>query len=212
MIQGAAAGDAADRAVFARRYQPVIRAYLGARWRGTPLIAEIDDATQDAFVACFKDGGALARVDPSAPGRFRSFLYGVVLNVSRRIEAKRGRRREEQPESEFDAPATGDGVSVLFDRAWASALLKRAARLQAQRADSTDARRRIELMQLRFGEGLPIRDIAKRWNAEAPLIHRAYARAREEFKRALQDVIREEEGDQFRDVDAECERLISYFG
>ena len=33
VIQGAAAGSAADRQDFARRYTPVIRAYLAARWR-----------------------------------------------------------------------------------------------------------------------------------------------------------------------------------
>ncbi len=33
VIQGAAAGRGDDRDQFARRYAPVVRAYLGARWR-----------------------------------------------------------------------------------------------------------------------------------------------------------------------------------
>jgi RNA polymerase sigma-70 factor (ECF subfamily) len=179
IIRAAAKGSRADREEFARRYAPVIRAYLGARWRAGPLNGEIDDATQEVFLACFKEGGALERFNPEAPGRFRSFLYGVVLNIARRFEEKRGRRREEQPPSDFDIEAREARISEVFDRAWASALLQRAARLQAQHAETPEAQRRVELMQLHFGEDLPIREIAERWQVDAAQVHHAYARARE---------------------------------
>ena len=86
MIQDAAAGDGAARAEFARRYTPLVRAYLGARWRATPLVAEIDDAAQDVFLGCFRDGGVLTRVEAGRPGGFRAFLFGVVRNGARQVE------------------------------------------------------------------------------------------------------------------------------
>jgi RNA polymerase sigma-70 factor (ECF subfamily) len=59
VIRAAAAGSAADREELARRYLGVVRAYLAARWRGSPLRDDLDDATQDVFVECFRAGGAL---------------------------------------------------------------------------------------------------------------------------------------------------------
>ncbi len=72
LIHGAAAGRKEDRDTFGQRYEPVIRAYLGARWRGTPRIEELDDAVQEVFVECFREGGVLDRVDSGRPGGFRA--------------------------------------------------------------------------------------------------------------------------------------------
>ena len=44
MIRGAAEGNAEDRDRFARRYLPVLRIYLRARWRGTPLAPLLEEA------------------------------------------------------------------------------------------------------------------------------------------------------------------------
>src|SRR5436305_9177091 len=87
VIRGAAAGNSVDRAALARRYLGVVRAYLAARWEGSALLADLDDAGQDVFVECFRQGGVL---DAAAAGRvpsFRAFLYGVVKNVARRFES-----------------------------------------------------------------------------------------------------------------------------
>jgi RNA polymerase sigma-70 factor (ECF subfamily) len=216
LIRGAAAGRAADREEFARRYEPVIRAYLGARWRGTPLLDDLEDTMQETFLACFRDDGALARVDPDGHGRFRSFLYGVVLNMARRVERSRARlvaRREGDDEDLRGIEANQDSASRVFDRAWASSLLKRAAELQAERAGGIDetAVRRVELLRVRFGEGLPIREIAARWNEDAAHLHREYAKARREFRDALREVVRDEDGGTRAEIDAECERLIDCF-
>src|SRR5262245_61258276 len=93
-IHAAAVGGAADREPFALRYGPVVRAYLAARWRGSPCLADLDDAVQEVFVECFRRGGALERVEPDRAGGFRPFLFGVVRNVALRLEARRARRRE----------------------------------------------------------------------------------------------------------------------
>ena len=91
VIRGAAEGRSEAREEFARRYLPVVRAYLGARWRGLPLMQEIDDAAQEVFLDCFKEEGVLDRADSDRPGGFRAFFYGVVRNMARRVEERRGR-------------------------------------------------------------------------------------------------------------------------
>ena len=53
--------------------------YLGARWRRTPLAAEIDDSVQDVFIACFQAGGAL-----DAPMRRRA-AFGRFSTASSAI-------------------------------------------------------------------------------------------------------------------------------
>src|SRR5262245_30279972 len=92
VIHAAATGSTGDRDEFVRHYGPVTRAYLAARWRSSPCLQELDDAVQEVFVECFKEGGVLDRAER---GRgFRPFLYGVVLHVARRFETQRGRQRE----------------------------------------------------------------------------------------------------------------------
>jgi DNA-directed RNA polymerase specialized sigma24 family protein len=168
MIRGAAAGRAPDRDEFSRRYSPVIRAYLAARWRGSTLVGEIDDAEQEVFIDCFKDGGALGRANPERP--FRAFLYGVVKHVAQRFE--RARQKAGQPLDD-DTPARERSLSAEFDRAWASALMRQAARAQAEAAKQKggDAELRVKLLRLRFQDNLPIRDIAKSWNEDAAHLH-----------------------------------------
>jgi len=207
VILGAAAGRPVDRAEFAHRYAPVIRAYLGARWRGNPLAQEIDDAVQDVFLDCFAENGALARVDPGRAGGFRAFLFGVVRNIARRVEA---RRKEVQPPSGFDAAAREEPLSGVFDRAWAQSIMRQAGELMAERARSGErARRRVELLRLRFAEGRPMRDIAAAWRADPRQLEYDYDRAREEFAAALHEVVRRHHPE--GDAAAECARLLEYF-
>ena len=92
-VRGAASGCREDREAFARSYIPVVSAYFRARWGGTPLLTEIDDAVQEVFYDCFRSDGALARVDSTRPGGFRAFLFGVVRNIALRREDARRRNR-----------------------------------------------------------------------------------------------------------------------
>jgi len=63
---------------------------------------------------------------------------------------------------------------------------REAAQVQAEQArhGGPAALRRVELLHLRFHDGLPIREIAERWQADAAQVHHDYARARQEFKAA----------------------------
>jgi RNA polymerase sigma-70 factor (ECF subfamily) len=212
LIHAAAEGDAAARAEFARRYEPVVRAYLAARWRTPAKAGNLDDAVQEVFVDCFREDGPLGRVDPDRPTGFRAFLYGVVRNVALRFEVDYRREREVQA-GDLDAiESDEETLSRVFDRAWASLLLKDAAELQAERAREKggEAERRVELLCLRFEDGLPIREIARRWEVDPGWLHHQYAQAREEFKRALRDVVRDQHGGDRGKVDAECARLLTF--
>ncbi len=179
VIRAAAAGSPGDREELARRYLGVVRAYLAARWRGAPILADLDDAGQEVFVECFRGGGVL---DAAAAGRvpsFRAFLYGVVRNVARRFESR--------PARTVDLPSelTADDAtqSRLFDRTWAESLMAEAAQLQQTRAKERGGEfaRRVELLRLRFEENKPIRTIAEQWGVPTAELHHAYAQARQEF-------------------------------
>ncbi len=217
VIQRAAAGSAEHRDEFARRYSPVIHAYLQARWRGTPLSGEVEDAAQQVFVDCFKENGALGRVDPEHGSGFRAFLYGVVRNVARGMERSRARRKEHQPDSNFDLDAQAskeESLAGIFDRAWASTILRDAARLQLERARAKgpEAVRRHRLLGLRFAESLRVRDIAARWDVDVQVLYREMPKARSEFRAALMEVVRELHGGRPEAVERECERLRRHFG
>ncbi len=73
LVEDAAGGRDGARDEFARLYLPVVKAYLGARWRGNVLRSDVDDAAQEVFVDLIKPNGALARVerDHGSSGRWR---------------------------------------------------------------------------------------------------------------------------------------------
>jgi RNA polymerase sigma factor (sigma-70 family) len=213
VLHDAATGGARERAEFARRYAPMVRAYLGARWRSSPMLQELDDAVQDVFVECLRHGGVLERARPGQPGGFRAYLYGVVRNVALRVEQGRGRRREHQsPDGvESDAlVAREEALSHVFDRAWARTIMREAATRQAEAAATRGeaAIQRVELLRLRFQESLPIREIARLWEADPVLLHREYARAREEFKAALLAVMTFHHPGSSAEAEDECRRLL----
>jgi RNA polymerase sigma-70 factor (ECF subfamily) len=161
VIRAAAAGSRSDREELARRYLGVVRVYLAVHWHGSHLRHDLDDAIQEVFVECFRQGGVLEAAGAGRVPSFRAFLYGVVRNVARRLEGRPVPAASPLPEIETDEPS----LSRLFEQAWAQAILTEAARLQRQQDDKRgpEAVRRVELLRLRFEEGLTIRTIARRW-------------------------------------------------
>ena len=209
LIAQAAEGDADARDCFTRSYLPLVRSFFEARWRHSWLAREVDDAAQEVFVDCFRPGGALGRAD-AGRGEFRGFLFGVVRNVALRTEAKaQGRGRSDAEPGE---PIADDETraSAMFDRAWSHDLMRKAGEHMRELAERGDAgrRQRVELLHLRFTEGLPIRAIAARWQVDADAVHRAYARAREEFKQCLRHVVAAHAVRSEADLDAECRRIF----
>jgi RNA polymerase sigma-70 factor (ECF subfamily) len=216
LLRDAASGGEAPRAEFAARYAPVVRAYLAARWRGSTLIRELDDTIQDVFIECLRAGGLLDRARAGQPGGFRAFLYGAVRNVALRAEARRARQLAHEPMDVLDLqglPGREEALSRVYDRAWARAVVREAAERQsvlaARRGDA--ASRSVELLRLRFHEGMPIREIARLWGLDAASLHHEYARARQEFRSALREVIAAQHPGSPEDIDRECAQLLSLF-
>lgn len=214
LLRDAAAGGEDSRAEFAARYEGAVRSYLSARWRGSKMLQELDDTVQEVFIECLRRGGVLDKAEVGHPGGFRAYLYGAVRNVALRTEAKRARQfhreGEAPPDLEAIANADEDSLSRVFDRAWARSIVREAAVRQAEQADrhGEGAPRRVELLRLRFAEEMPIREIAKLWGADPAALHREYARAREEFRSALRDVVAAHHPGTPGQVDRECARLL----
>lgn len=189
-ILGASAGNAEARQRFAATYEPVVRVYLEARWTNLTLASQVDDGVQDVFVECFRPNGILEKVTPETVPSFRGYLFGVIKNVARRYEAKvRVASLPDQSE------ANDTSASAAFDREYALALMREASFIQAALATKKGAAavRRIELLQLRFGQGLPVREIAKRWEVDPAWVHHQYSTARSEFQEALECLIQQHE-------------------
>lgn len=193
IIADAAAGRTSAREEFASKYLSAVKSYLGARWSGSALSQKVDDAVQDVFIECFRADGPLDRVSEEKTKSFRAYLYGVTRNVARRYEHKvLGDEVGHARISQIDVPANETSLSQVFDRAWARSIMKQAGQRHREIAmeSGEEAIRRLELLELRFREGLPIRHIADQWDIDAAQLHREYIKARTEFRQALLDVIR----------------------
>lgn len=167
---------------------------------------------QEVFVECLRDGGVLGRADPER-GDLRGLLFGVTRKVAARFEKRlcAQRHRAAASAAALDAiHARESTLSTLFDREWARLLIRLAGEdMRARAAEATDhARARVELLSLRFAEGLPIRAIAARWGTDPVAVHRAYAKAREEFRACLRRIVAEHAVRAEAELDVEVERII----
>jgi len=216
MIRRAAGGDAAERDEFARRYGPALKAYFAARWRSSPRTADVDDAVQEVFVECLRQDGALERARPElAVQGFRGYLYGVARNIAQRFERPRPLQAGVAPEAGELDPLSGmraddPTLSRAFDRAYARAIVREAARSMRAAAlrSGAEAQRRVEMLALRFEEGLPIREIAARWSVDPDWLHHEYAKARRDFHEALRCVVAFHQPDAPELIERECRALL----
>jgi RNA polymerase sigma factor (sigma-70 family) len=209
VVQGAARGRTHDREEFARRYLPIIRAYLTARWQNSTHLGHLDDSVQEVFVECFRPNGVLARAESGRP--FRPFLYGVVRNVARRAERGGQVKSDVEPD---DLPGNEEPPDRAFDRAWARSILREAATVQeaSAREAGPEALRRVELLRLRFHEGMPVRDIATLWGADPAELHRQCTKAREEFRAALTQVMTFHQPGTPAEVERACVEVLAMLG
>ncbi len=184
-----AAGEGSEHAMgeFAKRYEPLIRRCLQYRWRSSTKSAWIDDAIQEVFIECIRPGGVLAKADDKFSGGFRSFLRGVVRNIILRFECRPAETNLHSPE-DIEAETS---LSQVFDREFAKTVMNEASLLQRKLAADRGepSLKRVQLLEARFQEGLPIRQIAENWGVKSDWLHHEYARARHEFEEALMQVV-----------------------
>jgi len=212
ILHDAASGNDAARTAFIRRYLPAVRAYLSARWEGTALRDQLEDAVQEVFLQFLEPGGVLEGGLGRVRGdSFRAYLYGLVRNVARMWERRELQRRDAEPRSKPDLDridADETRLSRVFDRRWARSIIAEAVALLRERAESEEALQRVELLHLRFTDNLPIREIADRDGSERTDLYRQMERARAEFMKALADVLCRQSGEATVDVEREGRRLI----
>jgi RNA polymerase sigma factor (sigma-70 family) len=214
LVEHAARGDRAAREEFGRRYLPVVRAYLHARWSGRLSAEELEDAVQDVFVAFLSEDGVFERLNPGREEAFRPLLYAVVRNMALRVEQARLRKLDAPRTETFHAdanPASEDSLSRVFDRAWAETIMREAVALQEQRARmrGAGALRRFELLRLTFDERLKMPEIAARWELEPDFLHKELARGKAEFKEALQSIVGFHHQGSPELVERECRELLT---
>lgn len=200
MVLGVLQPDAPQREEFGRRYEPVIRSYLAARWRLPVDHERISDATQEVFLRIFAPGGPLERVKPGRSGGFRAFLHGIVNNVAREFE-RRARRRSERikPDQPLDDLAQSEVAwSQAFDKAWAEMVSREAWDLMVQRHGHTDlGRLRFEVLGLRYVDGLPPREIVRRlaasWRGTEEIdvkdVYQMISTGRQQYRNALLTIV-----------------------
>ncbi len=217
LVEEAASGQPGARDQFAENYEEVVKAYLCHRWRSSGYIQFVEDAVQELFLECFKNGGILEKADRDRPGGFRAYLYAVARNVALRFETKHAKQKERSAPSQFDpAEVVKDEATLsrIFDRSWLESILRQAADRQNELAELAGpaAMRRVEILQLRFREDMSLRDIAKHLKVEAKWLYKEAARAREDFRGALYEVLCFHNPQSPEQVEKECEELLSLLG
>ena len=154
----------------------------------------IDDATQEVFLECFGENSPLKRVGKDRTASFRAYLFGLVRNTARGFEKRLADPRNQPGAglSNIDVASDELSLSLVFDRAWARMIIRLAGEKHRENAkqEGEAALRRVELLTLRFQQGLPIRHIADAWNVDAAKLHHEYAAARHEFRLAMREVVR----------------------
>lgn len=214
IVRAAAQGEPRATRVFAETYLGVVRGFLLARWRGTATLPHVDDAVQEVFLDLFRSGGALARLDRERAGSFKGFLFGVARNVALRHEERAAQswvRRRDAPSTLAAVPSRDASISRQFDVAWARRIVALAAERQRAWASSAGAEAllRVEILELRFRDGLPVRTIAERLGQPAERTHRELAKARDEFKQALRAEVALHCGGDAGAIERECRDLLA---
>lgn len=194
VVLGAAAGDPTMRDEFCRRYEPVIRAYLSARWRMARDHEALADATQEVFVQCFREHGALQRIDPQREGGMRAFLYGVTAKTALDFERRGARWHRDAKGGNVDLQQVERSevtLSAAFDKAWAAMIGREARRLLATRAaaGSEATRRRFFLLEQRYYHGRAPRDLAPTVGLDPQRISEILTEAKAEYRAALLEVM-----------------------
>ena len=101
-----------------------------ARGGGLPAGEELDDAVQEVFVDFFKPDGVLGAAIRKAPGAFgRCSTESCATSPAAPNESQGAGEREDGPRGRA-VSSREESLSVVFDRAWAHAVLRDARQRQ----------------------------------------------------------------------------------
>ena len=162
------AAQAGDRAAFGRlvdRYQDEVRACLAVRVASP---ADADDLAQEVFITAWR---RLADVDAQRP--FGAWLRGIALNLVR--NHRRLRRHDAldlilEPAANDVAAADSSGLLAALDPC-------------LERVDGPGR----QLLHMRYGEDLPLADIAQRLGRNHSTLTMALHRLRDRLRVCIED-------------------------
>lgn len=162
------AAQSGDRVAFGRlvdHFQGEVRACLAVRI-GSP--ADVDDLAQEVFITSWR---RLADIDPQRP--FGAWLRGITLNLVR--NHRRLRRHDALDLILEPAAATeSDGSTHTMAEALDGCL---------ERVDESGR----QLLQLRYGEDLPLTEIGQRLGRNHSTLTMAFHRLRERLRGCIEE-------------------------
>jgi RNA polymerase sigma factor (sigma-70 family) len=209
-------GSVSDEAlarIIGRYWKPVY-CLIRRTWGKTN--EEAKDLTQGFFCAAVLDGN-LARNFDACRGSFRSYLKSAVNNYVRDA-AKAGGRQKRGGQRRTLSLEFGDSIDPsdsraspeeAFDRAWRSDVLSRAEELMERRLKNEgkelylEAFRRYEMAESK----VTYRSVADAMGLGAETVKFFLRRCREEYRRAVEDVVSEYSPTP-RQVEAEMRELL----
>ena len=201
------------REEFCRRYDSVIRAYLATRWRLPRTHEEVTEATQEVFLQCLREGGALERVDPNRPGGMRGYLYGITSRTASQFERQQARWKRDGTGRALEGDwieADEATLSRAFDRAWASMLAREARREHRRMAEAGSERARLRLfcLEQRVYHGRWPREIAETVKLPAARVSELLHEAMGDYRAALLSVMASHHPNESeRELEKRCEEL-----
>lgn len=214
---GAASSSVTHRDRFCRRYGPLIETFLASRWRLPRGHERVADGAQEVFLQLFKPNGALKSVDPTRPGGFRAYLYGVTTKVALERDRVAARQRRERRDSRMELDQLGGtwaSQSQAFDQAWARLVFQEAyEKMVAQFDGDPTALRNLQVLQLRYDEALPPREIATRLAIDdVRVVYQVLDTSKARFRRALVAVMADYHPSCSKsEVEGLCRQLLTLF-
>lgn len=204
----------AARELLCDRCRPLVQHWLRRRWRNTALRTQIDDATQDVFVACLQPGGPF---DPRSTPPERHELPGILRRVvedtadilERRYADERRHCRCLEVALARPLPDGAD-APIQLDRRWLRGCLEQAVRSLAPRHPlATIEHSAGEFLSLHLEQGLPVREIARRWRLRSDQVHELRRRAMRRLRAALLRMLGSSPDLQVRDLDEARRELLA---
>ncbi|RMG45308.1 MAG: sigma-70 family RNA polymerase sigma factor [Acidobacteria bacterium] len=166
LVRSSRRGDLEAFSELVRRYQ---RPLTAVALRSTGDLADADDLVQETFLRAFD---RLDRLED--PDRFGPWLFRILRNLL----ADRGRRAGREvsgEEAAAEMPDTAPGAE-------AELLAREAARAVREAIDAIPPGRQREVFEMRYLEGLPVQEIARRLGVHTGTIkvhlHRTVRRLR----------------------------------
>lgn len=168
LVRRVLAGETSAYAGLVERYRPHLGRYA---FRMLGNQADAEDALQDTFIRGYR---SLARCEPE---RFRSWLFGILVNRCRTYAAQRTKRQSVVTTDEWSV-ANSTRQQPVDDDGWRTAIGRALEELPAEQR---------EAFLLKHVEDLSYEEMQELTGVRIPALKMRVFRAREALRRNLQE-------------------------